>query len=544
MDLTYYSISALINFSVSFLLGIFVLYKNLHSRLNRALFFWCLTVASWSFFYFLWQIESQEPKALLWTRLLMLGAIWVPIAYFRVVVIFLDIEREQKKFTYFIYILSSIFTLLLFTPLMVKGVEPIAGFQFWPKPGLVYAPFLVMFLGVSAYAIYLSVKALKKEKSSVRRAQIIYMLLGIAISIIGGSTNYFLWYDIPIKPYGNIFASTYVIFTVYAIFKHHLMNIKAIVTELLTGLIILVILFEVFISKNTFEFVLRIIFLILVTIFGYLLVRSVNKEIKQREQIQRIAKKLKAANIELKKLDEAKSNFVSIASHQLRTPITGIKGYLSMFLEGDFGDLNDKQKKVLKENLDAVERMVKLIDIFLDISRIEADRVQLTKEPVQLERMIDSVTKELSQTAKDKKIKLKKEIKGKLPMVNVDRQKIRQVIMNLIDNALKYTEKGTITIRAEKEGGEIKVEVQDTGIGIPREEASRLFAKFVRAGGGAEVNQNGSGLGLFIIKGLIEAHGGRVGVFSKGKGKGTTFTIYVPIKDTPPVKKQLPKKKN
>lgn len=529
MDLTYYSISALINFSVSFLLGIFVIYKNFHSRLNRALFFWCLTVASWSFFYFLWQIESQEPKALLWTRLLMLGAIWVPIAYFRVVAIFLNIEKEQKKFIYFIYILSSIFTVLLLTPLMVKEVDPIAGFQFWPQPGIAYAPFLVMFLGVSAYAIYLSVKALRREKSPVKRAQIIYMLLGIAISIIGGSTNYFLWYGIPIKPYGNIFASTYVIFTVYAIFKHHLLNIKVIVTELLTGLIILVILFEVFISKNTFEFVLRSIFLILVTVFGYLLVRSVNKEIKQREQIQRIAKKLKSANTELKKLDEAKSNFVSIASHQLRTPITGIKGYLSMFLEGDFGDLDEKQQKILKDNLDAVERMVKLIDIFLDISRIEAGRVQLTKEPIQMEDVIDSVMKELSQLTKDKGLKLKKDIKGKLPKVMIDREKIRQVIMNLIDNSLKYTIKGEITVKAWAKNKKLFVEVSDTGIGIAKDEVPRLFVKFVRAGAGAKINQDGSGLGLFIIKGMVEAHGGEVFVSSQGKGKGSTFGFSLPL---------------
>ena len=138
----YYLVSSFINFSVSLLLGIFVLHKNSRARINRGLFLWCLSVASWSFFYFLWQLTIEnEMASLLFARLLMVGAVWVPIAYLRVVVIFLDIERGEKRLINFIFALSIIFTLLLLTPLMVKNVEPVAGFAFWPKPGLAYAPF-------------------------------------------------------------------------------------------------------------------------------------------------------------------------------------------------------------------------------------------------------------------------------------------------------------------------------------------------------------------------------------------------------------------
>ncbi|MFH1773297.1 MAG: histidine kinase N-terminal 7TM domain-containing protein, partial [Patescibacteria group bacterium] len=223
--MTYYSISALINACVSLLLGIFILYKNPKAKLNKALFFWCFTVAFWSSFYFIWQLENKESKALLWTRLLMLGAIWVPIAYFRVVAIFLNFEKQKKFCIIFNYIISIIFSLLLLTPLMVKSVGPVANFSFWPKPGNAYIFFLIMFAGVSLYSALLSYKFLKKV-SAVKRAQLKFMLWGIAISIIGGSTNYFLWYDIPIKPYGNIFASTYVIMTVYAIVRYRLLDIK------------------------------------------------------------------------------------------------------------------------------------------------------------------------------------------------------------------------------------------------------------------------------------------------------------------------------
>jgi len=132
----YYPISACINVFVSLLLGFFVLYKNSKAKLNKALFFFCMTIASWSIFYFIWQLESDESMALLWTRLLMVGAIWVPIAYFRVVAIFLNIEQQKKKFIIINYILCIIFTLLLFTPLMVENVEPAGGFPFWPSQAL------------------------------------------------------------------------------------------------------------------------------------------------------------------------------------------------------------------------------------------------------------------------------------------------------------------------------------------------------------------------------------------------------------------------
>ncbi|MFH0854889.1 MAG: histidine kinase dimerization/phospho-acceptor domain-containing protein, partial [bacterium] len=400
--MTYYVISAFVNAFISLLLGIFVFLKNKRSRLNRSFVFWCLTVASWSTFYFIWQLETDKTLALLWTRLLMVGAIWVPIAYFKVVLVFLDIEDKKRKILYFGYLLGIIFTALLATPLMVSHVEPMMGFPFWPKPGIAYAPFLLMFMGYSAYAMYLSFRALKIEKSNIKKLQIKYMLFGIAISIAGGSTNYLLWYNIPIKPYGNIFASTYIILTTYAILKHHLLNIKIIAVEILAFFISIMLLINAMLAGNANDFILKFFIFIIGLFLSWLLIRGVLKEIKSAEKIKELAgdlahanKKLESANKELKRLDEAKSEFLSIASHQLRTPLTAMKGLSSMLLDGDYGKISEEPKKAVSQIFESSERMNKLVNNLLDISRIESGRLKFNFEEVNFHELVKGVAEEL-----------------------------------------------------------------------------------------------------------------------------------------------------
>ncbi|MFH1564321.1 MAG: histidine kinase N-terminal 7TM domain-containing protein, partial [bacterium] len=227
---TYYSISALSVAIISFLIGTFVVRKNIKKALNRAFFFWSFAVCLWAVFYFIWQIEIEAKPALLWTRLLMIGAIWAPVFYLKVVILFLDIKKvKQKIILYADYFLATLFTILLITPLMVDRVEPTLGFLFWPKPGLAYGPFLIMFMGTTIYSFYLAIKTfLNKELSATKRSQIIYFLFSFAITIVGGSTNYFLWYNIPIKPYGNILVLAYFFGTTYAIIRYQLMDIRII----------------------------------------------------------------------------------------------------------------------------------------------------------------------------------------------------------------------------------------------------------------------------------------------------------------------------
>ncbi len=245
-------------------------------------------------------------------------------------------------------------------------------------------------------------------------------------------------------------------------------------------------------------------------------------------------KSLEDANAHLQELDRAKSEFMSIASHQLRTPLTGIIGYLSMVLEGDYGEMDSAQHKVIHQVFDASKRLVRLVNMFLNVTRIEAGRFTLNFTTLNFADVVNSEIAELLPTANQKGIKLSlDETSVKDIPVMVDTDKIRDVVLNLIDNAIKYTPAGSVTVKVSQEdNAHVRFAVKDTGVGVDSKEAKELFHKFVRGSGIARVQPNGSGLGLYIVKKIVEGHKGEVWMESDGEGKGSTFVVILPLKQT------------
>ena len=230
-----------------------------------------------------------------------------------------------------------------------------------------------------------------------------------------------------------------------------------------------------------------------------------------------------------REIDQMKNEFVSTVSHELRTPLTSIKGYVDLILDGDAGDINEIQEEflgIVKENSD---RLVDMINDMLDISRIESGRIRLKVEPVNLadsiEGAVDSFRAVLNQTGRT----IKTRVPESLPVVAVDRDRVGQVLINLISNALKYSpEGGDVTITAKHTDGSVQVSVSDKGMGISREDQKKLFTKFYRVDTAMTREIGGTGLGLSITKSIIELLGGRVSVRSK-LGEGSTFSFTVPV---------------
>lgn len=251
---------------------------------------------------------------------------------------------------------------------------------------------------------------------------------------------------------------------------------------------------------------------------------------KLKEEVKKATRDLRIANKELQKLDRAKSEFISIASHQLRTPLTIIKGYVSMMLEGSFGTLNEQQVDSLQKVYLSNERLIQLVEDLLSISRIESGRMEFTMQPLDLKTLVEEVVEELRPNAQKKNLYLHFEPqKEPLPLIKADKKKIHESISNIVDNAIKYTQKGGITVRITKKRNRIITSIADTGIGIPKEEKRVLFQKFSRGKGMSLIHTEGTGLGLFVCRKLIEAHGGKVWVESKGKGHGSTFFVSLQI---------------
>jgi len=247
-------------------------------------------------------------------------------------------------------------------------------------------------------------------------------------------------------------------------------------------------------------------------------------------EVDKATKELKIANIQLKKLDRAKSEFISIASHQLRTPLTVIKGYLSMIDQGDFGSIPQKITLPLDRVYKSTLRIIGLVEDLLNISRIESGRMQYDFVKTDLADLAHEVFDELEQHAKNKGLRIDY-IKPdkKIPEIMLDRSKIREVIMNLIDNAIKYTPAGSVTVKLEKLDNHVRFSVSDTGHGIEPDEMPLLFQKFSRAKGVQLVHTEGTGLGLYIAKQILHKHNAKIWAESQGSGKGSEFIIEFKI---------------
>jgi signal transduction histidine kinase len=233
----------------------------------------------------------------------------------------------------------------------------------------------------------------------------------------------------------------------------------------------------------------------------------------------------------LEELNEQKTQFVSLATHQMRAPLTAIKGHASMILEGDYGEISDKIKNVATVIFNSAHNLVGVVGDYLDISRIELNKMQYDFVPVELNGAVKQVVAELQPIIMGKKLTLT--FAPKEPTdpynVSVDIGKIKQIVGNIIDNAIKYTPEGTIVVGLEKKPDhKVLISVKDTGVGVDKETIAKLFQRFTRADDAHATNVSGTGLGLYIVRQMVEAHEGRVWVESEGKGKGSQFYIEIP----------------
>lgn len=247
-------------------------------------------------------------------------------------------------------------------------------------------------------------------------------------------------------------------------------------------------------------------------------------------KINNATRELQKSNEKLKALDSAKDEFISMASHQLRTPLTSVKGYISMILEGDAGEINDLQKKFLNQAFISSQRMVYLISDLLNVSRLKTGKFVIENRETYLPDTVEDELRQLDETIKARGLSIDYKKPKKFPTVMLDEDKVRQVIMNFADNAIYYTPSGgKIYIELKATDEVVKYTVKDTGIGVPKHEQHHLFTKFYRAGNARKARPDGTGLGLFMAKKVITAQGGSI-IFSSEQGKGSTFGFSLPRK--------------
>jgi len=246
------------------------------------------------------------------------------------------------------------------------------------------------------------------------------------------------------------------------------------------------------------------------------------------EENKLVLKELQDSNEKLKQLDEAKDEFISMASHQLRTPLTSVKGYISMVLEGDVGRITPQQKEMLDQAFGSAQRMVYLIADLLNVSRLKTGKFVIDSVPTDLSTVVESEVGQLVQTAKARGLTLTYEKPASFPVLQLDETKTRQVIMNFVDNAIYYTPHGGhIQVILTADDQKVEFKVVDDGLGVPKAEQPHLFTKFYRAGNAKKARPDGTGLGLFMAKKVIVSQGGAL-IFASEEGKGSTFGFTFP----------------
>jgi PAS domain S-box-containing protein len=231
-----------------------------------------------------------------------------------------------------------------------------------------------------------------------------------------------------------------------------------------------------------------------------------------------------------KEIDKIKSEFISIAAHQLRTPLSAIKWVVKMILDEDVGKLNEEQRDLLEKGYKSNERIIQLVNDLLNVSRIEEGRFNFNYMEHDFQNIINATVENEESFLAKKHIKFQINKPGNLPMVYVDKEKISLVLQNLLENAIKYSPShGKIDIKIKKREDHLLVSIADNGVGIPKEDVPHLFTKFFRAKNAVRMQTEGSGLGLFIVKNIIEKHNGKIMVKSK-EGSGTEISFTIPIK--------------
>jgi len=363
-----------------------------------------------------------------------------------------------------------------------------------------------------------------------RRVKLQYFLIGLLL-FAGFNVVFNVVLPLAFDVYGYYALGNYSVafllgFTAYAIVKRELFGVRTVLAAIFVATVgvLLAIDLLVFTENITIQ-AFKGAVLVLILCFGYVLVRSVQREIHQRERLQEIAD-------ELRRSDEAKTEFISIVSHQLRTPLNAIKGYLSLFLEDIYGKLDEKKQQPMERILRSTERLIHLVNELLGISRIQMGKIELEIGEVDLCQIVKSVVDEFGVGAEEKGIGLHASCPTDgVPVVAGDKQKLRDSVLNLVDNAIRYTDKGSVDVSVSREVNDLVVRVEDTGPGLDAEETRALFKSFQRGQVGRKQWAEGSGLGLYIAKEFIALHGGAIWAESPGKGLGSTFFIRIPLSE-------------
>jgi signal transduction histidine kinase len=479
-------------------------------------------------------IQAQQPgDALFWWQATHFLAIAIPALYLYFILSFL--HHQSPVLLYAIASASAVLLVWhLVSDMLIAEVHVMFGGVYYFTATPFYRIFLVFLLACMLCGLALLLHARQHASTHTKRRKTTWVLIATIVGFMAGGMVFLPAYGIAIYPYFIHLVALAPLLAGYRIYSHQIQHF-----QLQTiGLQLFVVVFWIFILLRSFFMqyqstgnYLNIILLILSGVISIYLVRTMMQVQESREHSERLARYLANANARLRELDRQKTEFVSMASHQLRNPIAAINGYSTMMVEQSFGVLPETFKQPLNRIVESGKRIAFMVDDFLNVSRMEQGKMSYNEQDIDLVSLIRKAAEEPRVIAEQKGLTYTVTVPKAPIHVMGDAGKLKQVFLNLIDNAIKYTSQGWVRVRVElsKEKKVVLISIQDSGIGVAPEEQDALFQKFNRASNANTATVYGSGLGLYIAREILKAHKGWVHIHSEGVGKGTTFTIELPI---------------
>lgn len=533
-NLLYYSHIPIAVLSIFF--GILVLIKGKFNLISKIFFLITVLFTLWvGLDLFTWLSSDTRVIMFSWSIIGLVDTLFFVLSVYFV---YLFVAKQDAILIYKLFFGLLMLPLLIMVPTSVNllGFNVAECYSLEHNYALNYRYFVEVFLLL--VMVFFSISTYIKSDKYFRK-QILLLSSSVTFFLLSFFSSVFLsGYLVDsgvIQGYGfeiyGLFGMTVFLgFLAFLIVRFKIFNIKLLGAQALVVATVILIGSQFAFVRNFTNKVLTAITLALVIIFGSFLIRSVKKENQQKENLEKLSIELQSVNLRLQEVDRQKTEFLSIASHQLRTPMSIMKGYIELIQDGAFGKIGHKLKGILNEMDESNERLVKLIDEFLDITRIEQGRTRFSYADHDFNEMVSSVVKELQGRVGGKHLRLVFVPNKQIKNVYMDDDKVRHVIFNFIDNAVKYSEKGTIHAVVEKDRGKVVVRIKDNGLGFGPEDGVNFFQKFYRGNNVKGTNVTGTGLGLFVCRKFIETHGGKVWAHSAGIGKGSEFGFFIPIK--------------
>ncbi|HEX8947166.1 MAG TPA: ATP-binding protein [Candidatus Paceibacterota bacterium] len=519
-----FALSSLLLALVSIGFGVSIYAADRSSRTGRSWLWFTFTFAIWGFGLFGVTTATEIETAIRWQYLLDVGAIGIPFFYLRFVQSSLNV---RKMFAEVVAGLGAfVLVALSFTPLYKLGVSMSQFGFYWIQRGPLYFLFPFYFLIIAGYAVLLLIRAYwQSEGDLFLRGQIRNHIIAAAIGFGGGLTDFFPQL-FNVYPFGNYFIVLYVVFMAYAVLRYRFFDVKVVSAQFFASALVLATLFNLFNTSSMNSWLLQFGLLVLVSVFSFLLVRSVYHEVEQREKIQRLAE-------ELEQINARQETLIHFVGHEVKGYLAKNMGVFAALAEGDMGELPEEAKPFISEALEQTRAGARSVMSILQASNLKKGNVSYHMAPLDFEELVKKTFAGAQQMAQGKGLTftLSVDKAGEPYTLTGDADQLGEhVLRNLIENAINYTPQGSVTVSLKKSAeGRVVFAVSDTGVGITDEDKARLFTEGGHGKDSIKVNAHSTGYGLFIAKQIIDTHHGTILAESAGANKGSRFIVELPV---------------